>query len=76
LGINGYTYNRVGNDTREAGLLAQEVEKILPEAVTHFENDGSATMGIKYERLIPLIVEAIKALDEKINKVLKLINLV
>ena len=66
--INGYTYIRVGNDAREAGLLAQEVEKILPEAVTHFENDGVDTMGIKYERLVPLIVEAIKDLNNKIDK--------
>jgi hypothetical protein len=64
LQIGGYKYLRVDTDVTEVGLLAQEVEKVLPEAISYFPD---ATLGIKYERIIPLLVEAIKELNTKIN---------
>lgn len=49
-------YSKIG---REAGVIAQEVEKVLPEIVTTRE-DG--TKAVKYDCLIPLLIEAIKEL--------------
>ncbi|WP_394992727.1 tail fiber domain-containing protein [Emticicia sp.] len=55
--INGYNYNWKNSDEKQIGLIAQEVEKVLPEAVS--EN----TAGIKflnYDGIIPVLTEAIK----------------
>lgn len=48
---------------RQMGLLAQNVEKIIPEAVN--EKDGYK--GVDYARLVPLLIEAIKEQDQKIE---------
>ena len=61
------------DDTVEAGLLAQEVQAVLPEVVVpapfDYINDKSASgedyLTVKYERVIPLLVEAIKEADLK-----------
>lgn len=48
---------------RQMGLLAQNVEKVVPEAVN--EKDGYK--GVDYARLVPLLVESIKAQQVQIN---------
>ena len=61
------------DDTVEAGLLAQEVQEVLPEVVVPapFDyKDGKSLSGedyltVKYERIVPLLVEAIKEADTK-----------
>eukprot|EP01037_Dinobryon_pediforme_P035205 gene35205-41499_t len=50
---------------RHVGVLAQEVEAVLPEAVSEMY-DGKY-LGVRYEEIIPLLVEAIKELDEKLT---------
>jgi hypothetical protein len=52
------------------GLLAQEVEDILPHAI---DVRPGGIKGINYEMLIPLLVESIKELKREINN-LKIIN--
>tara|TARA_B100000287_G_scaffold417796_1_gene453970 strand:- start:673 stop:3243 length:2571 start_codon:yes stop_codon:yes gene_type:complete len=48
----------------DVGIVAQEVQKVLPEAVGKRE-DG--TLGVRYELLVPLLVESIKELKEEIQ---------
>lgn len=48
---------------RQIGLLAQDVEKVIPEAVN--EKDGYK--GVDYARLVPLLIESIKAQQAQIN---------
>jgi hypothetical protein len=45
-------------------LIAQDVQKILPEAV-HTQDDG--TLGLQYDGLIPLLVAGIKEQQEVIK---------
>ena len=78
--LNGFTFTpneesvRLGLDPEgkvRVGVSAQEVEAVLPEAVTDapVENDqGYKT--VQYEKMIPLLIEAIKELTEQ-NKELK-----
>jgi len=47
----------------DVGLIAQEVEKVLPEVVGT-RTDG--TKAIKYDRLVPLLLQAIKELKNKL----------
>jgi hypothetical protein len=71
--LNGVTYN--WNDiakeieykdvtTKEVGVLAQEVNNVLPEVITTREN---GYMAVQYEKLVPLLIEAIKELNNKIQ---------
>ncbi len=53
-----------GNKGRDVGVIAQEVEEILPEIVTTRESGYKA---VKYERLIPLLIESIKDLNKKVE---------
>ena len=50
------------------GVIAQEIEAILPEVVTTRENGYKA---VKYEKLVAVLIEAVKELDAKIEKTLK-----
>ena len=60
--INGYTYDKDG--VKYTGLVAQEVLRILPEAVVGSEEDG---YGLAYGNMVGILVEAIKELSEKVK---------
>lgn len=62
--INGYTYKRTDTGIYETGLIAQEVLEILPEVVK-YNND---IYNISYGNMCGLLVEAIKELNKKIEK--------
>ncbi len=66
--LRGITYNKK-NDTEDKrkdhiGLLAQEVEKILPDLVYE---DEHGTKAIAYVEIIPLLIESIKEQQKLIN---------
>jgi len=48
----------------DIGVIAQEVEKIAPEIVANREDGYKA---VKYEKLVPLLIEAVKELSEKVK---------
>ena len=54
-----------GNSGHDIGVIAQEVEKILPDVVTTRDNGYKA---VKYEKIVPLLIEAIKELTNEINE--------
>ena len=61
--INGYTYTRIDNGERQTGVIAQEVEKVLPEVV---KNVGE-TKVVAYGNMIGLLIEAIKELSQQVE---------
>jgi len=48
----------------DVGVIAQEIEKVLPEVVGTRENGIKA---VKYDRIIPLLIEAIKELKAEVD---------
>jgi hypothetical protein len=53
---------------KDVGVIAQEVEKVLPEAVAQ-RSDG--VKAVKYDRLTCLLIEAVKVLSDKVEKLNK-----
>ncbi len=53
---------------KDVGVIAQEVEKVLPEAVAQ-RKDG--IKAVKYDRLTCLLIEAVKVLSDKVEKLNK-----
>lgn len=49
----------------DIGVIAQEIEKVLPQAVMNRETGYKA---VNYEKIVPLLIEAIKELSAKIEK--------
>lgn len=77
-----YRYNELANsfglhdDNQRVGLSAQELQDVLPEAVAPapFDTDengesksGENYLTVRYERVVPLLVAAIKELKEEIE---------
>jgi hypothetical protein len=62
--LTGYTYTRKDTGHRETGLIAQDVQAVLPEAVA--DNDG--TLSLAYGNLVGLLVEAIKELRAEVDE--------
>lgn len=65
--INGYTYDMMGvddNRTHQVGVIAQEVQKVLPEAVYE---DSNGHLGVRYTNLVPLLIEVAKEQDKTIK---------
>jgi len=68
--IHGYTFNYIANpDERVAGVIAQEVEKVLP-GVT-FDLDDKGHKAVRYDNIIPLLIQAIKELNDKVERLEK-----
>ena len=72
--LNGYYYteNKIAkqlgynNDERQVGVSAQEVRDILPEVVTTAPIDDRY-YTVYYDKLVPLLIEAIKELNNKLE---------
>jgi hypothetical protein len=68
--INGYTFNYIAKpEERVAGVIAQEVEKVLP-GVT-FDLDDKGHKAVRYDNIIPLLIQAIKELNDKVESLEK-----
>lgn len=65
--LNGYTYNWVAKDrdqSLQTGLLAQELQKVYPQLV---KEDEKGILSVNYSGLIPVLLEAIKELNSKVE---------
>ena len=71
IALRGVTFDWKEGGAKAIGLIAQEVEKVIPEIVSQ---DESGYLGIKYNNLIGVLVEAIKEQQEQINTLKKLIE--
>ena len=70
--LNGYTFTYKADGKISAGVIAQEVEKVLPEAVTEKElplkaDDGQEYKVVNYDALHGLLIEAIKELKAEVE---------
>ena len=66
--MRGVYYNRVGESDQEVGVIAQEIEQILPEVVSEGQ---SGMKTVAYGNVVGLLIEAIKELKEEIDELKK-----
>jgi hypothetical protein len=71
--LNGYTFTYKADGKVSAGVIAQEVEKVLPEAVSEKElplkvDDEEKYKVVNYDALHGLLIEAIKELKAEIEE--------
>lgn len=68
--LGGYTFNYKGNETPMTGVMAQELQKVLPEAVyqTNDPTTNETVYAVRHGNVIGLLIEAIKELQEKVGK--------
>jgi hypothetical protein len=65
--MGGYTYDRTDVEgPRQAGVIAQQVLEVLPEAVTVDPESGH--YFVNYNSVIGLLVEAVNALNDKVKE--------
>jgi hypothetical protein len=53
-----------GYEGRDVGVIAQEIETVLGEAIRTNDN---GYLSVRYEKIIPLLIEAIKELNRRIS---------
>jgi hypothetical protein len=66
--INGVYFNWINKPEfvgTDVGVIAQDVEKVLPEIVTTRANGDKA---VQYDKLIPLLIESIKELKNQVDE--------
>ena len=68
---NTFTWNEksVYNGEEGTGIIAQEIEALGLPGVTETRQDG--TKAVRYDRLVPLLIEAIKELSNKVKSLEK-----
>ncbi|WP_028449699.1 tail fiber domain-containing protein [Chitinibacter tainanensis] len=78
--IEGVTFNwrkgihrtRLKAGKRDYGVIAQKVKRVMPEAIVRTkpsdtELDRTEYMGVDYTKLVPVLIEAVKSLNERVR---------
>ena len=68
--IGGYTFDWNDNQEtytgKDVGVIAQEIQEVLPELVTERDN---GYLAVKYEKIVPLLIESIKELKQEVDDI-------
>jgi hypothetical protein len=72
VNLRPVTYNKIGSQTTELGLIAEEVAEVYPEFVQYDEN--GEPIGVNYSRLTAALIGAVKELTNQVQELNKKIN--
>lgn len=65
--LQGVTYKLKDSDRRDAGVIAQQIQEVIPEVVYE---DNNSYLGVNYNGIVPYLIEAVKELKQD-NEALK-----
>jgi len=67
LKTRGVSYRRVDTGERNIGVIAQEIQEIVPEVVRPIGDENDPTLTVSYGSLAGLFIEAIKELEARVT---------
>lgn len=68
--MRGVTFNKLGEEKRSVGVIAQELVEVLPEAV----HKSSEHYSVAYGNIVGVLIEAIKEQQSQIDKLKEIID--
>jgi hypothetical protein len=72
--LRGVYYNKIGDPRRRVGVIAQEIQEVLPEVVLTITEKNPATgeesemLAVDYGNIVGLLIEAVKELRAEVEK--------
>ena len=66
--LRGVTFTHKSDGTESTGVIAQDVQKVLPEAVSE---DDAGMLAVKYGNMVGLLIEAVKELQAEVAELKK-----
>ena len=63
--LRGVEFNKIGDNKKSIGVIAQEIEKVIPEVV---KEDDKGMKSVAYGNISGLLIEAIKELKAEIEE--------
>jgi hypothetical protein len=65
LKMRGVSYNKIGEQEKKVGVIAQEILDVLPEVVSQ---DETGTYSVAYGNIVSVLIEAIKEQQKQIDE--------
>ena len=69
--IDGKSYTMINDGDKKIGVLAQDIQKVFPELVS---TDDKDMLTVNYQGLVPVLINAIKEQDAKIERLESLVE--
>ena len=67
-GLRGVYFTRIGQTKQAVGVIAQEIEPLLPQVVY---TDSEGLMSVSYGNMVGVLIEAVKTLSDRLEKIEK-----
>ena len=71
MSMRGVSFDWIDSGNSEIGVIAQEVEEVLPELVN---TNDEGIKSVKYGNIVAVLIEAIKEQQEQINELKAQLN--
>jgi len=69
--LRGVEYNKIDNPEKSIGVIAQEIEEVIPEVV---REDNEGMKSVAYGNITAVLIEAIKEQQKQIDELKSIIN--
>ena len=70
--MRGVMFDRIEDGVTSTGVIAQEIQQILPEVVV--KHDVNGLLSVAYGNIVGILIEAIKELTNEVNELKKMIK--